>query len=177
MHSQTSRSEPEHSPSCSDQQLSERQHPNLIHPANKCNTSQREVPNTTPGCTLTQTEGVPTNPARFAHEQPVHPPHGIAGASQQCSSPNPTRRMVSSKQTLTWHEQNVPQLRLMVLPKRPDSKQPSTILPTNNLHSQQVVVERTDIVRERACPSPSELLSGFVRRPIPPPPPENTSPL
>ena len=30
-----------------------------------------------------------------------------------------------------------------------------------DLHSQQVVVERTDIVRKRACPSSSEVLAGF----------------
>ena len=32
------------------------------------------------------------------------------------------------------------------------------------LHSRQVVVERTDIVRKRACPSPSEVHAGNVRR-------------
>ena len=89
--------------------------------------------------------------ASLTYEQPAHPPHGIAERPDgpdlhPCAKRIPTQTdgIVEASRQLT----------------------PSSILPHEQpaLHSQQVVAERTDIVRKRACPSLSEVLAGFVRR-------------
>ena len=104
--------------------------------------------------TPTQTDGVadgvPTagNPTPSWYDCSTYPLHGVASSSilHPCVKRTPTQMDGIAEAS----RQSVTQLDLV-------HEQPA-------LHSRQVVVERTDIVRKRACPSPSEVLAGIVRR-------------
>ena len=89
-----------------------------------------------------------------ARRKPSHRP-SVAGASQRASPHSDPDR---------WYHRSVPTVADLVLDLPRTASHTAPHLAMADLHSQQVVVERTDIVRKRACPSSSEVLAGFVRR-------------
>ena len=90
----------------------------------------REVSNPTSGYTP-KTEGIAdasrpsATQSDIDHDRPCTPPHGIAKRPERYR-PAPTYKSFAFPQT-------------MVSPKRPDSRQPSPILPPNNLHTHRMV--------------------------------------
>ena len=123
---------------------------------------QPATKHTDPDGGIAEASRPPATQSDLAHEQshthrmvsPTHRPW-CRRSDPTCTAPFRPRQKGSPKRP------TVADL-VLGLPRTPSHAAPH--LAMADLHSQQVVVERTDIVRDKACPSPSKVQAGSVRR-------------